>query len=458
MNRFKALFVSTVLLSGALGAVDALLPAPAYAASSVDIAAVVNNQVISTWDLGERVAIVMQTTGIPDTDENRARLVPQILRQLVDERLQLEEGAREGITIPDERVKEGIAQIEAQSGKPPGSLMEFLAMRGLSKSAFEAQVRAQMTWADIVMKKIRPRIHISDQEVARYVARKSAPVGATTPKAAAEPLGREVKIAVLQLPVDSPQNELKIKKIAAKLAEEIHAGVKFEAVAAQFSSSTGNTHIAEPFWIETAQVDPLIVKAITGLAKGSVSDPVRTANGWQIIKLVDSRKPVKEAPKPQNEEDEREPRAELAYKQILMHLKPDAQEKEAELLLKLAQQVAKSPGKCEDKTIAAAGDLSDFDFTVTLNRALSDQMPEKLRDLLMMMKIGTVSQPVVTPEGIRIFMLCERVELPADQNSMKVTSAANTTRQTIFAQKLDLEAQKFMRDLRREAFVEIRLQ
>ena len=225
----------------------------AGAAPSVDIAAVVNNQVISTFDLNERVAIVMSTTGIPDSPENRTRLTPQILRQLIDERLQMEDGARGNIIIGDDRVKQGIAQIEGQSGKPTGSLEAFLRSSGLSVPTFYAQIRAQMTWADIVLKKIRPRIHISDEEVARYVARKTTP--AMAPAAQVQqvrPLGKEVKIAVMQLPVDSPQNDPKIRKIAIKLAQEIHAGAKFEAVASQFSSSTGGAVVA-PFWVETAQ-------------------------------------------------------------------------------------------------------------------------------------------------------------------------------------------------------------
>lgn len=456
MKHWKALVFSTLLITSS---------PYALAAESLNIAAVVNNQVISTFDLNERVAMAMATTGIPNTEENRSRLAPQILRQLVDERLQLEDGTRAGITIPDERIKEGISQIERQSNQPPGSLEAFLSTHGLSTTSLYAQVRAQMTWAEIVMKKIRPRIHISDQEVARYVARKS-PQAAAKPvaeKRVAAPAAREVKIAVLQLPVDSPQSEPKIKKIATKLSDEIHAGVKFEAVAAQFSSSTGSTRIGEPFWVETAQLDPVIVKALTGLAKGEVSAPVRSANGYQIIKLVDFRhptvaKPAPAKPAPEPSAEEHEPRAELAYKQILMKLKPDAEVKEAELLLKLAREVARAPGECTDTNMAGEGDLSALDFTVTLTRAQSDEMPEKLRDLLMMMKVGGVSQPVVTPEGIRLFMLCERVELPSAPTPEHGISSANETRQAIFAQKLELEAQKYMRDLRREAFVENRLQ
>lgn len=444
MIRLRGLFLAMCLSTSAL------------AADGVNIAAVVNNQVVSTLDLNERIAIVMGTTGIPDTEENRSRLAPQILRQLVDEQLQMEEGARDGITIGDAQIKEGIAQIEHQSEKPEGSLEQFLIIRGLSRSSFTAQVRAQMTWAEIVARKIRPRIRISDQEVAKYVARKAP---AHSAKAAPQPLAKQVKIAVLQLPVDSPQNEPKIRKIAIKLADAIHAGAKFEAVAAQFSSSTGSTHIVEPFWVETAQMDPQVAKALSALPKGGVSFPVRAPNGYQIIKLVDFKQAAAVAAKaPEADLEEHEPRAELAYKQILMKLKPDAQEKEAELLLKLAREVAHAPGKCEDTSMAGDGDLAALDFTVTQNRHLSDEIPEKLRELLMMMKVGSVSQPVITPEGIRLFMLCERIDIPDDKTPASELTSANATRQAIFGQKLELEAQKFMRDLRREAFVEIRLQ
>lgn len=436
----------------------------ASAASGVDIVAVVNDKAISNLDLQERVAIVMATTGIPDSPENRSRLVPQILKQLVDERLQQEDGERNGITISDARVKEGIAQIEGQSGKPEGSLEVFLRSRGLSLPTFYAQVRAQMTWADIVMKKIRPRIRISDEEVSRYVARRVAPPASRqAPRIAAnQPLGKEVKIALIQLPVDSPQNEPKVKKIADKLAQEIHAGAKFEAVASQFSSSTGTTHIMEPFWMETAQLDPQVVAALTTLAKEGVSQPVRTAEGYQIIKLVDQRKippaPAPKEPKKAEPVDtSTEPSAELAYKQILMTLKPDAEDKEAELLLKLAREVAKAPGKCEEASMAGEGDLAELEFKVSFTRANSDEMPEKLRDLLMTMKVGGVSQPIVTPEGIRLFMLCERTDLAVEKgNTPRNVATGNATRQAIYAQKLELEAQKYMRDLRRSAFIEIR--
>jgi len=412
-------------------------------ADGFGITAVVDDQVVSTVDVGDRVALVMGMTNIPDTAENRARITPQIVRQLIDEKLEMEEATRDGISISDPKLREGIAKIERQNGKAQGSLEQFVEAKGLSKLSLYAQVRAQMAWSEVVLKKIRPRIKISDREVASYVRRKEASA-ATAGKI------QEVQIATIHIPVDTPANEANVQKLAEKLVGEIRAGASFEAVASQFSSHTGGAQTTDPFWVEAAQVDPAIATALTKTSKGGITDPVRTPTGYQIVKFIDERRAA-DATAAAADVDAR---AELAFKQILMTLKPDAKPKEAELLLKLAKEVQQSPGKCEDRSMAGAGDLSEMDFKVTLTRALSSDLPEKLRDFLLRLSVGTVSEPVITPQGIRLFMLCERIDLPPAKSAGPVGD--ESIRQSIYAEKLELEAQKYMRDLRREAFVEIR--
>lgn len=414
--------------------------------AGIGIAAVVDDQVISTVDVNDRLALVMGMTNITDTPENRARLTSQILRQLIEEKLQLAEAARDGITITDPKLREGIAQIEKQNGKAPGSLVGFVESKHLSTLSLYSQVRAQMAWSEVILKKLRPKIKISEREVATHTQRK--PAASSSPDAHTG----EVLIAAIHMPVDTPKDEANTRKLADKLASDIRAGASFEAMASQFSSSVSGTKATDPFWVDLAQIDPAIAHALTNVAKGGITDPVRTAAGYQIIKLVDERHsaPPVAATTPASDE----PRAELAFKQILMTLKPDAKPKEADLLLQLAKEVQKSPGKCGDKSMAGAGNLGDMDFRITLTRAVSSDLPEKLRDFMMKLNVGDVSDPVVTPQGIRLFMLCERIDLPA----AKLTQAENddAIRQAIYTEKLELEAQKFLRDLRREAFIEIR--
>jgi peptidyl-prolyl cis-trans isomerase SurA len=104
---------------------------------------------------------------------------------------------------------------------------------------------------------------------------------------------------------------------------------------------------------------------------------------------------------------------------------------------------------------AGAGDLADLDFKISLTRANSNEMPQKLSAFLMGMKIGEVSEPIITPQGIRLFMLCERIDVPPGK-VVDTAVADDAARRAIFKEKIELEAQKYMRNLRREAFIEVR--
>ena len=414
---------------------------------SDNVVAVVNDQIISSTDLNERVDLVMGMTNIANTPDNRSKVIPQIIHQLVDERLQMQDAEQNGVTISEDKVKGGVVQVEQQNHKPNGSLEKFLEEKHLSKNSFFAQIRAQLAWSEIVLKKLRPRVRISDQEVANYSKRKTT----TSPRINNKQIISDVMIEVMVLPVYTPKSENNTRKLAEKLASEIKNGVDFRAVANQFSSKIKTT---DAFWVEVAQMDPKIVAALVKVTKGGITEPIRTDAGYQLVKLLDvKQKNVagKTKPEPSNA-----PSTELAFKQILMKLKPDAQKPEDAILLQTAKEVASSQGRCDAKTISASDNLKDFDFDVSFVRENSNNISEQLRDILLNIKVGQVSEPVITPQGIRIFMLCERIDLPnsVSQTVSKVSDEA--ARQAIFEEKLELEAQKYMRNLRKEAFIEIR--
>lgn len=427
----------------------ALLAAPAVLADAgaVKVAAVVGDQAISSVDVQDRINLVMVTTGIPDTMENRARIAPQILRQLIDEKLQMQDASASNITISDEKLHAAISQIEKQNNKSPGSLEAYIEGRGASKKSFYDQVRAQAAWVEIVSKKIHPRIRVSDQEVARYVQRRTAAAAASDGGAA-----QEVQIAVIQLPVDNPKNEASVRKVAEKLADEIRSGVRFEAVASQFSSGSGGG-AGEPFWVETTQLDPAIGAVLAKTAKGSVVGPLKNGGGYQLIKLVDLRKKQSEgtaetavAPPP---------RVEYAFRQVIITPK-QGEKKNAKNLTDIATAIAKTPGPCTDKMVGNASGKG-ADVNVAFLRRVSTDLPDNVRTILSGLSVGAVSSPVTTVDGIRLFILCERTELSPEKTQEEPARPSDEAiRQAIFTEKLELEAQKYMRNLREQAFVEVR--
>lgn len=451
MNKFRQwTMLAAVLAAG-------LQPMPAWSdAGGVKVVAIVNDQIISSVDLNDRMKLVMAMTGIADTDENRARLASQIVRQLVDEKLQMQEAEHDSITVDDAKVRESITHIEQQNNKPVGSIDEFLESKGAPKSSFTAQIKAQAAWAEIVMRKIRPTIRVSDQEVARYTQRKAA--AAETSHANNEGKVGQVMIATILLPVDSPKNEVSVRKVAEKLAEEIHAGASFEAVSSQFSSGAGGPRATEPFWVDASQLDSAIGIALARLKKGDVTNPVKTESGYQIIKLVDVQQSKQEAQAAATAPKKIVPNVELAFRQIILSARQQKGHWRTELQ-KAGQAVAKMPNACMVKSIPV-GDPRAIEVGTTFMRRMSDDMPSNVRDILLALKVGGISDPIATSSGVRLYALCERAEAPPSKQPQVGEEAPSvpdeTTRQAIFSEKLELEAQKYMRNLRREAFIDVR--
>src|SRR5437773_6234838 len=124
--------------------------APSGAAPQLGIAAVVNDEVISIFDLISRVRLVMLSSNIADTPETRQRIAPQVLRSLIDEKLQLQEAKRQSVTASDEELNKGLDQIEKQNNMRSGQLNEFMKSRGLDRGQLVDQLTASIVWAKLV--------------------------------------------------------------------------------------------------------------------------------------------------------------------------------------------------------------------------------------------------------------------------------------------------------------------
>lgn len=411
-------------------------PLPTTVGSAYGIAAVVGEQAISSFDVNSRIKFVVATARISNSPDVIAGLKPQIIRTLIDESLQVQEAARNGITVTEKEIDATTADIEAQRGMPKGTIARMLSASNVPAKTFRDQIRAQISWGKLLAKTVRGRIKISDAEVASAKNR-FVPEEEVTPVKI-----HEMKIAVINLPIDKPQQEGEIRKIGEKLYGELRKGANFEEVARQFSSGGD----ASAFWIRPEQLDPSISQVLRQTKEGTITTPIRTHDGVSIIKLV-SVKADKPEPK-KKKEDSKD--AEVTLKEILLKLKPNATYKEADVLLQISEAVAKNPGSCEEKGVASISDLDEFDIEVNQRTAMLSELPSGLRNISETLKVGGMSSPFASAEGIRLYMLCGKKEIAGSSvNSNKI-------RDSLFRQKFELEAQKYLRDLRRNVFIEVR--
>ncbi len=407
-----------------------LLPASPVHARGLGIVAVVNDEMISSLDVEQRMVFALATTKLSNTPEVRTRLGSQIVRALIDERLHMQEAKRLGLTVTEQEVKGAMVRIDQSRQLPAGSFEEFLTRRGVPKETVYAQLRSQIAWSKVVGKELRKKGRVSADEVNREMEQLRQ--------------GKEIEefqISSIVLAVNQPEDEKNVKELAENLVSEIRGGANFEALARQFSAGSAQAvEENQRRWVQYYQLEPTLASEIKDKPTDTVHDPIRTVSGYHIIKRHDKR--ILNTTRTLD--------SEVLIKQITMTLKASAPQQEAEVLLEIAREVGKHPGSCEEELVAGTENLEELAFDVAFQRLPFREIQPELQVMLAGLRVGDVSEPYATPEGIHMMMLCERVEMPAN------LPPTDKVKEGLFQEKLQLEAAKHMRDLRREAFIEVR--
>jgi peptidyl-prolyl cis-trans isomerase SurA len=151
--------------------------APPPARSTEGIAAVVNDDIISISDLTARLQLALISSGLPNTPETRQRLTPQVLRSLVDERLQLQEAARANMSVNAKEIDEAFGRVAEQNRMQRDQLEKMLASQGVPRSTLESQIRATIAWGKLVQRRLRPSIEIGQEEIDAVIQRIQANAG-----------------------------------------------------------------------------------------------------------------------------------------------------------------------------------------------------------------------------------------------------------------------------------------
>lgn len=254
------------------------LVAPPPPRSVEGIAAVVNDDIISMSDLSARLQLALVSSGLPGTAEVRQRLTPQVLRSLVDERLQMQEASRANISVTDKEIDDAFGRVAEQNQMKRDQLEKMLASQGVPRSALESQIRATIGWGKLVQRRLRPNIEIGEEEIDAVLRRIEANAGKP-----------EYLAAEIYLAVDSPDREEEVRRLADRLVDQIGQGASFPAVARQFSQSAGATNGGDLGWVQQGQLPEELDTALRGLRPGQASRPIRSLTGYHILLLREQR-------------------------------------------------------------------------------------------------------------------------------------------------------------------------
>ncbi|MDA0340607.1 MAG: peptidylprolyl isomerase [Proteobacteria bacterium] len=406
----------------------AFTAADAMAQDLQRIAAVVNDKIISVRDLDNRTDLVVKVSKLPNTQQTHSRLHPQILRLLIEEQLQLQEAERLSIVVSDRDLDIGKGLMETRFRVPKGSFDQFFDAKGIDAESALAQIRASIAWTKLVQRRFANISEVSEEEIDEVVDQFERNMGKP-----------QFLAAEILLPVDDPADENQVRQLAQRLLEEIQKGGNFNAIAQQFSASASAVRGGQIGWISPGQLASELEGPLTALKSGEVSAPIRTLLGYHILKLEKRRilsvaDPLK---------------AKVTLKHVFLPLAANAGKAELAGQMGIAEAIAASVQNCDDMDALAKEVKSPAG--ADLGRFSVGELAPVMRDVVATLQPGVPSKPVRLPTGVSVMMVCERVEPPSD------IPQREDIRPRLRAQKLDILARRYLRDLRREAFIESRI-
>ena len=429
MVRLRRLLSTLAVM---VGLCACALPMTAFAQDSYRIIANVNSQGITERELNQRIKLTMMSSRMADTPANRTQVQRQVLRQMIDERIQVDEALRSQIRPTAAEVRERIQQIEQTNGMPPGGIEQALRGAGIEMTVLTSQIEASIVWGKLVRRKVRGQIDVSDAEIDDALNQIRRNVGKS-----------ENRIAEIFLAVDRPEQADEVLRNAQRILEQIRVGTPFAAMAQQFSQSASAAAGGDLGWVLPGQFDPALEAAIAKLQPGRVTEqPVRSAAGWHILALVDRR--TFGAAGSSNPAEIR-----VSVVQLLLPLPANARQDEIARGTAEAQKIIGQVTKCADLRAAAARTRGAT--TTDIDKLRIGDLPDpNVARQIAAAPVGRAIGPFAIPGSIQIIAVCSREGdggLPS----------RDAIQQQILGGKLEGAARRYMRDLRRTAIIDIRV-
>jgi peptidyl-prolyl cis-trans isomerase SurA len=419
------------------------------------IAAVVNEDAISVDDLEARLKLALISSQLPDNPEVRARLKPQVLRNLIEEQLEMQEAKRLNIRVERNEIDQAIENVARSNGMDRATFEARFKQAGIPLGTLRNQALAQIAWAKVIQKQIRPRVDVNQEEVEETYEKLRENAGKP-----------QYLMAEIFLAIDNPSQEASVRATADRLVDEIKRGANFSAVARQFSQSADAANGGDLGWVQEGQLGEEIDTAMRGMRPGILSAPVRAPDGYHVLYMRDRGTVLGASEGGPREAQGPSPNDRLLLKQILLPYPPVANKAE----MPKAQEKMIAEIKRLMETVQGCGAIDERAKTDKLSGTLGTvrlrDLPAQVQQAVAMAPEGHLAPPLQTPAGVALLMVCKRTPGEPVQATQTVVQERPKTPQMpskdqvlnqIGLQRLEMQARRYLRDLRAQAFVDVRV-
>ncbi len=397
------------------------------------VVAVVNDDVITQQELDRRIDVLAAKLAQRGARPPRPALEHQVLERLIDERLQLQAARRLGIQVEDSTLARAIGSIARKNGLTLDELRQVLADGGISFARFRERTRRQILFSRLRAQEVVNRIKVSDQEIRHFIESRT---GLKSQRSQVH-----LRHILVSLPEDASPEEIQKAEAKAKgLLKRLRAGADFSEVALLHSDGRHALEGGDLGWIKISEVPSIAEGPANRLEKGGISDLIRTSSGFHIFQLVDYKGL------------ERAIVTQTHARHILIRTNDLISDRDARTRLEqlrfriLSGEDFGTLARSHSDDTASAVKGGDLGWV-----SPGDTVPEFERQMDRLSE-GEISEPFKTPFGWHIVQVLGRRDYDNTEELLK-----SRAREAIRTRKAKEATDLWLRRLRAEAYVEVRL-
>jgi len=397
------------------------------------IVAIVDDDVVLKSELDQRMdAIVAQLTQSGTQMPPEKILEQQVLERLISERLQLTMGYDSGVRISDEELNQAIARVAASNKISVAQYIEQVTLQGSSISAMRGEIRNELTIMRVQQGKVMRRIRISEQELDNFLKSEEGRF-VTSP---------DVNIGQILLSISSDSNRKSIDQVVGRadlLFNQIEQGADFRAIAIANSADQSALQGGDLGWRKMAQLPGVFIDAVEKLDAGEVSQPIRSAAGYHLIKLYERRG---------GEEQ-------LVEQHFARHIliKPN-QIRDQKTTINQLNELRKRSIAGEDFSILAKEFSEDPGSALSggeLGWSTPGMFVPEFEQTMSTIAVNDISEPFASQFGWHILQVTERRQQDFSSEILR-----NKAQSMLRQRKYEEELQVWLQEIRDEAFIEIK--
>jgi peptidyl-prolyl cis-trans isomerase SurA len=417
--------LSTLVLSGLLGIAEARV---------IDkIVAVVDSGVVLSSDIETRLNdLQTQAEARGNTIEMTDELRQQVLEQLILEQAQVEVAKRRGLQIDDARVNETLLQIAKNRDTDLLGLKNAIESEGKSVAVFREQIRRELLISAVRDREVRSRIRISDSELERFMETTGGQIS-TAP----ELLLSQIVVGLPNRP--SPELIPQAEQKAVQIRDTLLKGAPFGQMAVRYSDAPEASQGGDLGWRNILELNPVFADALADAKKNTLIGPIRSPGGFHLIAVRDRRG------------DQSVVITEYRARHIL--IKPDAvrSPEKAEALAQNVRRELLSSGDFAELARRFSEDPLSAAKGGDLGWVRADQLVPGFASVMTELPLNTLSEVTRSRFGFHLIEVLETRESDISEEQMK-----NRARQILTERKFSQELDSWLRQVRADAFVEIK--